>query len=105
MLALISLFMVSMIVRKGGRVTSNPSLAGVGGMAGPIGGFLDARSAALNSEEDATPIFGGGKPAMEGVELDPESYKAQQMVEQVTSMVEENPDAAASLVKRWLSKA
>jgi flagellar biosynthesis/type III secretory pathway M-ring protein FliF/YscJ len=104
-LALISLFMVSMIVRKGAPIGAGASLAGVGGgMSGPLGGFLEARSAALG-DDDGTPVFGGGRPAMDGVELDEDSYKAQQMVEQVTSMVQENPDGAAALVKRWLNKA
>ena len=38
---------------------------------------------------------------MDGMELDDETMKSQQVVEQVTTMVKESPDAAASLVKRW----
>ena len=36
---------------------------------------------------------------------DEDTIKAQQMVEQVSTMVKENPDAAASLVKRWLNRS
>jgi flagellar biosynthesis/type III secretory pathway M-ring protein FliF/YscJ len=38
------------------------------------------------------------------MELDQDAVHAQQMVEQVSTMVKENPDAAANLVKRWLNK-
>jgi flagellar biosynthesis/type III secretory pathway M-ring protein FliF/YscJ len=39
------------------------------------------------------------------MEMDEDAVKAQQMVEQVKTMVKENPDAAANLVKRWLNHA
>ena len=39
---------------------------------------------------------------LDGMELDEDAVRAQQMLEQVSTMVEENPDAAANLVKRWL---
>jgi flagellar biosynthesis/type III secretory pathway M-ring protein FliF/YscJ len=38
------------------------------------------------------------------MELDEDALRAQQMVEQVKTMVSENPDAAANLVKRWLNR-
>jgi flagellar biosynthesis/type III secretory pathway M-ring protein FliF/YscJ len=41
---------------------------------------------------------------MDGMELDDEALKTQQVIEQVSSMVTENPDAAANLVKRWLQR-
>jgi flagellar biosynthesis/type III secretory pathway M-ring protein FliF/YscJ len=43
-------------------------------------------------------------PALDGMEIDEGALKAQQMLKQVQSMVEENPDAAANLVKRWLNR-
>ena len=48
---------------------------------------------------------GEGKAMLDGMELDEDSIKAQQMVEQVSTMVKENPDAAANLVKRWLNRS
>ncbi|MBV8782301.1 MAG: hypothetical protein JO353_12970, partial [Phycisphaerae bacterium] len=103
-LALVSLFMVSTMVRKSGPAGS-PSFAGAGGLTGAFGGLLDARSvASFSGDDDVAAVVGGGHAAMEGIELDDDSFKAQQMVEQVTSMVQENPDAAASLIKRWLNK-
>jgi flagellar biosynthesis/type III secretory pathway M-ring protein FliF/YscJ len=41
---------------------------------------------------------------LDGMELDEDSVKAQQMLTQVQSMVGENPDAAAAMVKRWLNQ-
>jgi flagellar biosynthesis/type III secretory pathway M-ring protein FliF/YscJ len=38
------------------------------------------------------------------VELDEESVKAQQMIEQVQELVKANPDGAAGLVKRWMNQ-
>ena len=40
-----------------------------------------------------------------GMELDEDSVKAQQMLNQVSNLVAENPDAAANLVKRWLNRS
>jgi flagellar biosynthesis/type III secretory pathway M-ring protein FliF/YscJ len=31
--------------------------------------------------------------------------KAQQVVEQVSTMVKQDPDAAAAMIKRWLNRA
>jgi flagellar biosynthesis/type III secretory pathway M-ring protein FliF/YscJ len=63
--------------------------------------------------KEAPPLAGGediageaveGNPLLDGMELDEDAIKAQQMVEQVSTMVKENPDAAANLVKRWLNR-
>ena len=42
---------------------------------------------------------------LDGMEVDEDSVKAQHMLSQVSQMVDENPDAAASLVKRWLNRS
>jgi flagellar biosynthesis/type III secretory pathway M-ring protein FliF/YscJ len=39
------------------------------------------------------------------MEVDDDSVRTQQMIGQVSSMVKENPEGAASLVKRWLNRA
>jgi len=46
-----------------------------------------------------------GLQEMDGIEVDTDSVRNQQIISQVSSMVKENPDAAANLVKRWLSRA
>jgi flagellar biosynthesis/type III secretory pathway M-ring protein FliF/YscJ len=57
-----------------------------------------------NGDDEIAAVVGGGQNTMDGMELDDEALKSQQVVEQVTTMVKENPDAAASLVKRWLNR-
>jgi flagellar biosynthesis/type III secretory pathway M-ring protein FliF/YscJ len=94
LLALISLFMVSMMVKKG---TPAPVIAAAA-MEEPepvmLGGNLTI----------AGEVSEGGQ-TLDGMELDEDAIKAQQMVEQVSTMVKENPDAAATLVKRWLNRS
>ena len=41
---------------------------------------------------------------LDGMELDDEAIRTQQMLEQVSSLVKENPDSAAALVKRWMNR-
>lgn len=90
-LAIISLFMVSMIVKKG-----TPSMP----IPVPVAPKETPR---LDAGEDIAGIVGDGDAMLDGMELDENAVKAQQMVEQVSTMVKENPDAAANLVKRWLN--
>ena len=46
-----------------------------------------------------------GGQTLDGMELDEDAVKAQQMVQQVSTMVKENPDGAANMVKRWLNRS
>ena len=94
-LALMSLFMVSNIVKKG---TPVPVLAVAPAPVkmGPV---------TLSSGEEAVGEASEGNPLLDGMELDEDSVKAQQMLSQVGSLVDENPEAAAGLVKRWLNRA
>jgi len=92
-LAIISLFMVSMIVKKGAptpaiTVTPQPDLP-----------------PQLQAGEEIAGVVGDGKISLDAVELDEDAVHAQQMVEQVSTMVKENPEAAANLVKRWLNRS
>jgi flagellar biosynthesis/type III secretory pathway M-ring protein FliF/YscJ len=93
-LALVSLFMVSSMVKKGAPA---PAIA-----TAPESSFEPLR---LGSGEVIAGEVGEGNPMLDGMELDDESIKAQQMVEQVSTMVKENPDDAANLVKRWLNRS
>jgi flagellar biosynthesis/type III secretory pathway M-ring protein FliF/YscJ len=102
-LAMLSLFMVSMMVRKGGPSTVGLAAGAAGGEAG---GLFQSRETPLYAGDDEiAAVVGQGQNAMDGMELDDEAMKSQQVVEQVTTMVKENPDAAASLVKRWMNRA
>lgn len=98
-LAVMSLFMVSMMVRKSTPALAAPLAAGGGAgavAAGPVG--------TLNMEEALAGEATGGGTMLNGMELDDDAVRNQQMLEQVSSMVKENPDAAANLVKRWMNK-
>jgi flagellar biosynthesis/type III secretory pathway M-ring protein FliF/YscJ len=91
-LAVLSLFMVTMMMRRGAPV---PVIA-------PTPELSEAP--ALASGEDVAGEVGEGGSMLDGMELDEDAIKAQQMLDQVATLVQENPDGAANLVKRWLNK-
>jgi len=70
--------------------------AGGGGGAGP-GATLLAGEALAGEARD-------GNPLLNAVELDEDAARTQQMLDQVSTLVKDNPDAAASLVKRWMNR-
>ena len=92
-LALASLLMVSQIVRKNAPA--------------PVIAHREAPRPPqpLPSTEETVGEAVEGGSMLDAVEVDEESVKAQNMLTQVSQMVEENPDAAASLVKRWLNRS
>lgn len=92
-LALVSLFMVSNMVKKG---TPAPVVAA------PIPSKPPQRLAAA---EESVGEASEGTALLDGMELDEDSVKAQQMLGQVSDMVGSDPDSAAKLVKRWLNRA
>ena len=96
-LALVSLFMVSMMVRgsKGGAT------AVAGGVTQPLAAD---NGQTLNGNEAVVGSAAEDNASLDGMELDQEAVKAQRMVDQVQQMVEANPDSAANLVKRWLNR-
>jgi flagellar biosynthesis/type III secretory pathway M-ring protein FliF/YscJ len=96
-LAAASLLMISMIVRKG-----NPQPLVV---PQPAKKSLEDDVQEVNGNELLAGIAAAGNPTLEAMELGDEDLKNQQMVEQVSSMVKENPDSAAQLVKRWLNRS
>lgn len=97
-LALVSLFMVSMMVRKASPV---PAVAAAA-VALPGGGVV--APALVDSAEPLAGEVAGGDPLMDGMELDEEAVQTRQMIDQVSTLVGENPDAAANLLKRWLNR-
>ena len=93
-LAVVSLFMVSMIVRKGTPAPIAPPVVEV------------KETPRLDADEVIAGIVGGDSTTpLDGMELNEDTIKAQHMVEQVSTLVKENPDAAAGLVKRWLNRS
>jgi len=92
-LALVSLFMVTMMVRKG-----QPA---------PLilpASITKADAVQLSAGETIAGEASEGASALDGMELDEDHVKTQQMLDQVTTMVKENPEGAASLVKRWMTR-
>jgi flagellar biosynthesis/type III secretory pathway M-ring protein FliF/YscJ len=92
-LAVVSLFMVLMMVKKSTPVMAVQEPVDLG------------PPPQLASGEDLAGEVGEGNPLLDGMELDDDAVRAQQMIGQVQNMVKENPDAAAQLVKRWLNRA
>jgi flagellar M-ring protein FliF len=95
-LAVVSLFMVSMMVRRASPLPA-AAAAGIGVLQTPMP-ILDATEGLVGEVSE-------GKQLLDAMELDEDAVRAQQMLDQVSSMVEENPDAAAGLVKRWLNRS
>jgi flagellar biosynthesis/type III secretory pathway M-ring protein FliF/YscJ len=91
-LALVSLFMVTSLVKK-----STPATVALG----PI-------EADLPTQFPAGELMAGeaseSEQLLDGMELDDDAVRAQQMLDQVSNMVKENPEGAASLVKRWMNR-
>jgi flagellar biosynthesis/type III secretory pathway M-ring protein FliF/YscJ len=93
LLAVVSLFMVSTMVKKGAPAPVAINLADL------------EPPQPVQPDEIIAGEVGAGQQMLDGMELDDDSVRAQQMIEQVSTMVKENPDGAASLVKRWLNRA
>ncbi len=45
-----------------------------------------------------------GDAVLTGIELDDETLKSRKMVDEVSTMIKDNPENAATLVKRWMTK-
>lgn len=106
-LALASLFMVSRIVKKSVPAPSI-AIAGIGSVplnANMVGGTSRSRnSAQLVPEEDIAGDVAEGGQVLMGQELDPATLETAQMVDQVSKYVKDNPDTAASLVRRMMAR-
>lgn len=90
-LAMVSLFLVSTMVKKSAPL----SLAG--------DPSFDGDSLALGGGDELAGIVGGTGGLMMAQEVSEDAVQAGQVLEQVQTLVKENPDAAAALVKRWLN--
>ncbi len=91
-LAVVSLAMMFMMVRKAGARTNLPSASELIG----IPPALSGTDGDLVGEADEA------APAMEGVELTDDTVRRQQMLDQITEMVSAAPDDAAGLFRRWM---
>lgn len=96
LLAVVSLFMVTSMVKKG--------TPGVMQMPTNIADEFIPPPGVLSTGELIAGEAGSGGDMLDAVELDDDAVRAQQMIDQVSNMVKENPDSAASLVKRWMNR-
>lgn len=116
-LAAASLLMVSMLARKGGStVAIGGASAGQGGDGSgfdvsvvdetPNGAASTGRREPRNLQggDDIAGVVPAANPFLSGIELDDDAVQIQQMQEQVAGMIKEDPDAAASMIKRWLNR-
>ena len=85
-LAFMALLMVVMFARR--RAPSPP--------------LLEPPSAEEMSPENTVSTIEGEDGALEGLELDDEAVRFQKVVEQIGEMVREKPEAATSLIQRWI---
>ena len=73
---------------------SGSGLANLGGLGGRGGALADEQYAELGEQGDL----------MTAQEIDDDAARSHQVVEQVATLVKENPEAAATLVKRWMAR-
>ena len=91
-LALLSLAMMFLMVRRAGVHAELPSAEEIVGVPPPLP--TDQSEVVGEAEESA--------PAMEGVELDDAALQRKQMLNQISDMVKQNPDEVANLLRRWI---
>jgi len=91
-LAIISLAMMFMLVRKASAPQEMPSAAELAGVPPTFG------------DQDAELVGEAGEPlsSMEGVEVDETDMRRRQMLGQINDMAKKNPVEAATLIRRWM---
>lgn len=93
LLAAVSLFMVARMVKKGTPMPAARSAPSVAGRAQSAGADLMASIAGVAPE---------GVSTLTATELDVDSLESRQIIDQVTTLVKEDPEMAANLIKKWL---
>jgi flagellar biosynthesis/type III secretory pathway M-ring protein FliF/YscJ len=96
-LAIVSLFMVTSMVKKGTPTAMQVPTNIADDFIPPPG--------VLSTGELIAGEAGSAGDTLDAMELDDDAVRAQQMLDQVSNMVKENPDSAASLVKRWMNRS
>lgn len=91
-LALLSLGMMLMLMKKSGKPVELPSAEEIVGIPPALEGAVD-----LIGEADEA------EAAMQGIEVNEDAMQIQQVLEQVGELVNTNPDSAAKLISRWMT--
>ena len=101
-----ALGMMLMMVRR-----AAPGVAGGGELTADVltGGIGKNRRnhsdpGALDVDDGVIGEAGAGEAVLTGIELDDETLASRKIVDEVSIMIKENPENAASLVKRWMTK-
>jgi flagellar biosynthesis/type III secretory pathway M-ring protein FliF/YscJ len=92
-LALLSLAMMFLMVRRAGVTTDLPTAQEIVGVPPTL-------------PTDESEIVGEAiesAPILEGVEVDDAALRRQQMKGQISEMVRQNPDSVANLLRRWIT--
>jgi flagellar biosynthesis/type III secretory pathway M-ring protein FliF/YscJ len=92
LLGVTAMGMMVMMVKKAGKKTDIPSAEELVGLP-PT---LDAQADIIGEADE-------GEMAMEGIEVNDDQMQSQKLLETVGEMVQENPDAAAKMLNRWIS--
>jgi flagellar biosynthesis/type III secretory pathway M-ring protein FliF/YscJ len=94
-LALVSLLMVLMMLKKASGGIGIPSVEGT------------AVENPEPLEADGGPIgeAAGSEGVLEGIEVDEKTLRSRKMAEQVATMIKEDPAGAANLVRRWIANS
>lgn len=102
-IALLGLWMMVMMVRRavpaGAGGETDPSVFFGGGT-----GRKKGEPSQLDAGEDVYGEAGEGEAVLTGIELDDETLQSRKIVDEVSAMIKENPENAAALVKKWISK-
>jgi flagellar M-ring protein FliF len=97
-----------MMIRKaapsagGGEV--DPSIFFGGGSGGSKPKRKPGDPDQLDTGDDVFGEANEGEAVLTGIELDDETVQSRKMVDEVSTMIKENPENAASLIKRWMAK-
>lgn len=94
-LALISLAMMFLMVRK---ATTHEELPSPEELVGIPPALADTESDLIGEAEESS-------AALEGLEIDQDQIKRQEMLEQIRQMVQESPDEAAHLMRKWIQES
>jgi flagellar biosynthesis/type III secretory pathway M-ring protein FliF/YscJ len=100
--ALMALGMMLMMVRK--AVPAADGGAGPGFFFGGKGKRGKSEIDRLDAGDDVFGEANQGEAVLTGIELDDDTLQSRKMVDEVSTMIKENPENAAALVKRWMTK-
>ncbi|HEY4329423.1 MAG TPA: flagellar M-ring protein FliF C-terminal domain-containing protein [Phycisphaerae bacterium] len=105
--ALGALGMMLMMVRRAVPAGTDEEIGSAAIFGGGGGKGSKGRKKGGVEQFDSDEIFGEaneGEAVLTGIELDDETLASRKMVDEVSTMIKENPENAAALVKRWMSK-